>query len=80
MFRPIAFVKALVVSAIVLSGVGTVQAMDIERVVSPRGIEAWLVKDSSVPVISFSFAWRSGTSHDPAGEGRAGPHARRPAG
>ena len=72
MFRPIAFVKALVVSAIVLSGVGTVQAMDIERVVSPRGIEAWLVKDSSVPVISFSFAWRSGTSHDPQGkEGRA---------
>ncbi len=48
------------------------QAMDIRRVVSAGGIEAWLVQDSSVPVISFSFAWRSGAARDPAGkEGRA---------
>lgn len=30
----------------------------IERVVSPRGIQAWLVEDKSVPVIAMSFAFR----------------------
>lgn len=47
-------------------------AIDIERVKSPGGIEAWLVRDSSVPVISFSFAFSGGASVDPVGkEGRA---------
>jgi zinc protease len=47
-------------------------AIDIERVTSPGGIEAWLVRDTSVPVISFNFAFRGGASVDPAGkEGRA---------
>jgi zinc protease len=47
-------------------------AIHIERVKSPGGIEAWLVRDTSVPVISFNFAFRGGASVDPAGkEGRA---------
>jgi len=47
-------------------------AIDIERVTSPGGIEAWLVRDTSVPVISFNFAFRGGASVDPTGkEGRA---------
>lgn len=47
-------------------------AIDIQRVVSPGGIEAWLVRDTSVPVISVSFAFDGGASLDPAGkEGRA---------
>jgi zinc protease len=47
-------------------------AIDIERVKSPGGIEAWLVRDSSIPVISFKFAFRGGASVDPVGkEGRA---------
>lgn len=47
-------------------------AIDIERVTSPGGIEAWLVRDTSVPVISFNFAFRGGASVDPVGkEGRA---------
>ena len=32
-------------------------AIDIQRVKSPGGIEAWLVRDTSVPVISFSVAF-----------------------
>ena len=50
----------------------TAEAIDIERVQSPGGIEAWLVRDTSVPVISFNFAFRGGASVDPEGkEGRA---------
>ena len=47
-------------------------AVDIKVVESKSGIRAWLVQNSSVPVISISFAFRSGAVSDPAGkEGRA---------
>jgi zinc protease len=44
------------------------QAMTIERVVSPGGIEAWLVHDKTVPLIAVNFAFRGGASQDPAGK------------
>jgi zinc protease len=43
------------------------QAMTkIERVVSPGGIEAWLVREPSVPLIALEFSFRGGASQDPA--------------
>ncbi|HZP19538.1 MAG TPA: pitrilysin family protein [Bauldia sp.] len=42
-------------------------AMNIDRVVSPHGIEAWLVHDDTVPLIAMSFAFTGGASQDPAG-------------
>lgn len=41
-------------------------AMNIERVVSPKGIEAWLVHEDAVPVISMAFAFTGGATQDPA--------------
>ena len=43
-------------------------AITIERVISRGGIEAWLVQDRMVPLISVSFAWRGGTALDPPGK------------
>ena len=41
-------------------------AVDVQKVVSPGGIEAWLVEDRSNPIISMSFALRGGSAVDPA--------------
>jgi zinc protease len=41
-------------------------AVDVKRVVSPGGIEAWLVQDHSVPLLSIDFAFRAGAARDPA--------------
>lgn len=41
-------------------------ATTIERVVSPGGIEAWLVRDKTVPVVAMNFAFRGGANQDPA--------------
>ncbi|PWB59391.1 MAG: peptidase M16 [Bradyrhizobiaceae bacterium] len=41
-------------------------AAKIQRIVSPGGIEAWLVHEPSVPVIAMDFAFRGGASADPA--------------
>lgn len=41
-------------------------AMNIERVVSPGGIEAWLVQEDSIPLIVMDAAWKGGSASDPA--------------
>jgi zinc protease len=41
------------------------QATNIERVVSPGGIEAWLVRDSNIPLVAMDFAFTGGANQDP---------------
>jgi zinc protease len=41
------------------------QAMKIERVVTPGGIEAWLVRDAAVPVIALEFSMPGSADQDP---------------
>jgi zinc protease len=42
------------------------EAIDIQKVVSPGGITAWLVEDETVPLISMSYAFEGGAAQDPA--------------
>ncbi len=66
MTRTIQFLlAALVLAAAVLSAVPA-RAVSIERIVSPGGIEAWLVRDHTNPIISMRFAFRGGAALDPA--------------
>ena len=44
-------------------------ATTIERVVSPLGIEAWLVHEPAVPLIAVNFAFGGGAIQDPPGKG-----------
>jgi len=41
-------------------------ASRIERIVTPAGIEIWLVRDRNLPMISLEFAFLGGASQDPA--------------
>jgi zinc protease len=49
-------------------GAGAAQAIEIQKVVSDKGIEAWLVEEPAVPVIAMSFAFEGGAAQDPAGK------------
>ncbi len=44
------------------------QAAEVQRVVSPQGIEAWLIADHTNPIITMRFAFRGGAALDPAGK------------
>lgn len=44
------------------------KATQIERVVSPGGIEAWLVEDHLNPIVSLHLAFRGGSALDPKGK------------
>ncbi len=41
------------------------RGVDVERVVSPGGIEAWLVSDSTVPIIVLRAYWKGGAALEP---------------
>ncbi len=43
-------------------------ATEIQRVRSPGGIEAWLVHEPSIPIISLELAFRGGAALDPPGK------------
>ncbi len=43
-------------------------AMQIQNVVSKKGIEAWLVEDHSRPILSLQFAFKGGSTQDPDGK------------
>jgi len=43
-------------------------AMDIQRVTSPGGIEAWLVESHTNPLIAMRFAFRGGAAQDTPGK------------
>lgn len=48
----------------------TAHATDVQRVVGPNGVEAWLVEDHANPVISVKLAVPGGAATDP--DGKAG--------
>jgi zinc protease len=50
----------------VLAFTPAAQAVNIERIVSPAGIEAWLVRDAAVPLVSLSWAMPGGAGQDTA--------------
>jgi zinc protease len=41
------------------------QGFPVERVTSASGIEAWLVQDHSLPIVTLRFSFRGGASTDP---------------
>lgn len=44
------------------------KAFEIQRVISPGGIEAWLVEDHSLPIVSARFLFPGGAATDPVGK------------
>src|ERR1700720_4176902 len=60
--------KSVVLALLLLLGASGTGAMTIERVTSPGGIEAWLVEDRSLPVVSIRFAFSGGAALDPPGK------------
>lgn len=46
-------------------------AMTIEKVVSPSGIHAWLVREHAVPLVALNYAFHGGSSQDAAAKAGA---------
>jgi zinc protease len=46
-------------------------AMKIEKIVSPSGISAWLVREHAVPLVTLNYAFHGGASQDAANKSGA---------
>ena len=61
------FLAAAALTTLALLNVApAASAMTIERFVSPSGLEAWLVRENSAPLVALSYAFHGGASQDEA--------------
>ena len=63
MIRILSFLFCLVALG---AGAENASAMTIEKIVSPSGIEAWLVHENAVPLVTLNYAFHGGASQDEA--------------
>ncbi len=60
------FTAAALAALALLSLAPAASAMTIEKIVSPSGIEAWLVREPSVPLVALNYAFHGGSTQDEA--------------
>jgi len=65
--KPFIRAAGLVVVALLAAMPGPARAIDVERVISAGGIEAWLVRDHANPIVTMRFVFRGGSGLDPDG-------------
>ena len=66
--RKFASLAVLAIGALVFIVATPARAVEIQRVVSPGGVEAWLVEDHTLPIIALTFSMIGGAATDPAGK------------
>lgn len=64
--KPVAVLMLMVLALPVF--LNEAHAMKVERVVSPLGIEAWLVEEHNVPLIAMEFSFKGGSALDVDGK------------
>ncbi len=65
--RWIVGLAGLALAAALPTGNGA-QAVEVQRVITPLGLEAWLIENDRIPVISIEFAFAGGITTDPEGK------------
>ncbi len=65
--RMLQFISAIFIAVVfTLLALSQSFAMQIQKVVSARGVEAWLVEEHQTPLIAMQFGFKAGAAHDPA--------------
>ncbi len=59
---------AAVTFAALLGFARLAHAVEVQKVVSSEGIEAWLVEDHTVPIVALNFSFEGGSAQDPEGK------------
>ena len=53
-------------AAAAIASTNAASAMTIEKIVSPAGIEAWLVREKALPLVTLNYAFHGGATQDDA--------------
>ena len=60
------FIAAMLPMIALLAAAPAASAMNIEKIVSPSGIEAWLVREQAVPLVTLNYSFHGGPTQDGA--------------
>jgi len=60
------YLRLFAFAALLCLGAPLARAVTIEKIVSPSGIPAWMVRETSTPLVALSFAFHGGSSQDEA--------------
>ena len=60
------FTAALLPAVALFAIAPAASAMNIEKIVSPSGIEAWLVREQAVPLVTLNYSFHGGSTQDGA--------------
>ncbi len=63
-----AYVMVCLAASLFLIQPRIADAMEVKQLKTKNGIEAWLVEDHSVPLVSLKFVFEGGSSQDPDGK------------
>jgi zinc protease len=66
--RRLALIVATGLAMAPLASTPSLAAAKIQHLVTPGGIEAWFVQDSTVPLIAMEYAFGGGAAQDPPGK------------
>jgi zinc protease len=66
------FVATLGLAVVAFGAAAPASAMNIEKIVSPSGITAWLVREQAVPLVTLNYAFHGGSSQDAADKSGTG--------
>lgn len=55
-----------------IASTNSASAMTIEKIVSPAGIEAWLVREKALPLVTLNYAFHGGATQDDADKAGTG--------
>ena len=62
-------ISALAAFALLWLAPNNADATKIERLITPAGIEVWLVRDPTVPLVAINFGFSGGSAQDPSDKG-----------
>lgn len=62
-------ISALAAVALLWLAPNSAGATKIERLITPAGIEVWLVRDPTVPLVAINFGFSGGSTQDPSDKG-----------
>ena len=69
----IRLVASIIFAAVAgIASTNSASAMTIEKIVSPAGIEAWLVREKALPLVTLNYAFHGGATQDDADKAGTG--------
>ncbi|VAW16689.1 Peptidase, M16 family [hydrothermal vent metagenome] len=63
------FLASFALATVLVMALPAQAQTSIQRVISPGGIEAWLVEERGLPIIGLEVSWAGGSASDPQGKG-----------